>query len=111
MSCIGCYGKARVVSSICDGHSWLLWLWPISNDVIVVFSGSKLDTLYQLANGMEGVDTTPYVLQTKLQIAAMILFGLSHFHNVAVDGMVLELWQKIDPQPLRITISIQGMSS
>ena len=96
MSCIGCYGKARVILSICDGHSWLLWLWPISNVG---------------ANGMEGVDTTPYVLQTKLQIAAMISFGLLHFHNVAVDGMVLELWQKIDPQPLRIMISIQGMSS
>jgi hypothetical protein len=52
----------------------------------LAFSGSGLDTLYQLANGMKGVDT-PYVLQTKLQIAAMISFGLSHIHNVPVDGI------------------------
>lgn len=76
----------------------------------LAFSESKLDTLYQLTNGMEGVDM-PYVLQTKLQTAAMISFVLSHFHNIAVDGMVSELWQKIDPQPLHITLSIQGMSS
>ena len=37
-----------------------------------------------LSLGLKGIDT-PYVLQTKLQIAALISLGLSHIHNVPLD--------------------------
>lgn len=34
--------------------------------------------------GLKGIDS-PYVLQTKLQIAALISLGLSHIHSVPLD--------------------------
>ena len=37
-----------------------------------------------LSLGLKGIDT-PYVLQTKIQIAALISLGLAHIHNVPLD--------------------------
>ena len=47
-------------------------------------SEKGIKNLYRLSTGLQGVNT-PYALQTKLQIAAMISLGLSHIHNVARD--------------------------
>lgn len=47
-------------------------------------SEKGINNLYRLSTGLKGVDT-PYVLQTKLQIAAMTSLGLSHIHSVALD--------------------------
>jgi len=50
----------------------------------LAFEGKGIDNLYRLSTALKGVDT-PYVLQTKLQIAVMISLGLSHIHSVAAD--------------------------
>ena len=49
------------------------------------FSEKGMNNLYRLSMGLRGIDT-PYVLRTKVQIAAMVALGLSHVHTVALDN-------------------------
>ena len=53
----------------------------------LAFGEQGIDTLYRLATGLKD-NFTPYVLRTKLQIAAMIAMGLSHVHSVPSDDKV-----------------------
>ncbi|KAL7527118.1 hypothetical protein ACHAXR_003684, partial [Thalassiosira sp. AJA248-18] len=50
----------------------------------LAYSGKGINNLYRLSTGLKGIDT-PYVKQTKLQIAVMTSLGLSHIHSVALD--------------------------
>lgn len=50
----------------------------------LAFSENGINNLYRLSTGLKGIDT-PYVLRTKLQIAAMVSLGLSHIHSVALE--------------------------
>ena len=52
----------------------------------LAFLDKGMNNLYRLASGLKGVNT-PYVLKTKLQIAAMVSLGLSHIHSVAQGGI------------------------
>ena len=51
----------------------------------LAFREKGIDSLYRLATGLKD-NFTPHVLQTKLQIAAMVAMGLSHVHNVPKDA-------------------------
>lgn len=50
----------------------------------LAFAEKGIDNLYRMAVGLRD-NFTPYVLQTKLQIAAMVAMGLSHVHNVPAE--------------------------
>lgn len=53
----------------------------------LAFDEKGIDNLYRMAVRLRD-NFTQYVLQTKLQIAAMIAMGLSHVHNVPVEHEV-----------------------
>jgi hypothetical protein len=60
----------------------------------LAFSTRGLNNLYRLSTELKGVNT-PYVLQKKLQIGAIVAFGLSELHNVPVDKQSdLRFWSE-----------------
>lgn len=50
----------------------------------LAFGENGIDNMYRMAVGLRD-NFAPFVLQTKLQIAAMVAMGLSHVHNVPGD--------------------------
>ena len=49
----------------------------------LAFLENGINNLYRLSTGLKG-NCSPYVLRTKLQIAAMISLGLAHIHSVSI---------------------------
>lgn len=67
----------------------------------LAFTKLGLNNLYRLSTELKGVNT-PYVLQKKLQIAAIVAFGLSELHNVPIDDKQLDLqFSKTDSKTLK----------
>lgn len=76
----------------------------------LAFGTKGIDNLYRLAVSLKD-NFTPYVLMTKLQIAAMIAMGLSHVHNVPSEVGSMEQKATIvhyDFNPRNIIVSSNG---
>jgi serine/threonine protein kinase len=75
----------------------------------LAFGEKGIDNLYRMAVGLRD-NFTPYVLQTKLQIAAMVAMGLSHVHNVPGDASnsALATISHYDFNPRNVIISSDG---
>ena len=73
----------------------------------LAFGEKGIDNLYRLAVGLKD-NFSPYVLQTKLQIAAMTAMGLSHVHNIPGEHESHATMAHYDFNPRNIIISASG---